>query len=375
MRTRADRAAGHSGAPGAAGHSGAPGAAGHSGAPAARCLSGRRARGLGAAFVVALGVLGLARWSGPARAGDGAGVAPGAAVLVAPARGHEDRSVRAAATLPVAGGGESGGDAPLPRSLEGTEVDGGLDVGADGHLVLGPRVIALFDYFFAATGEESEAAIRDRIRAYSRKHLVDPALGEALALLDRYVGYRAAAGALRAGETSGPAARLAALGGLRRAHFGADAEALFGAEERSTAAAIDKAAAGLDKGLSPDERDDRRAEVDERLPAAEREARAAATRVLQLREDEAALRAAGADEGEVHKFRAGTLGEEAAARLEALDQQRAAWKQRVEAFRREREERCGGGPEGTRAACEAALLQASFDAQEQLRVRAILATD
>lgn len=55
-----------------------------------------------------------------------------APVFVAPARGHEGRSVRAAATLPVAGGGASDGDAPPPQSLEGTEVDGGLDVSAAG---------------------------------------------------------------------------------------------------------------------------------------------------------------------------------------------------------------------------------------------------
>lgn len=235
-------------------------------------------------------------------------------------------------------------------------------------------MIALFDYFFAATGEESEAAIRNRIRSYSRKHLVEPALGEALALLNSYVGYRAAAGALRAGETSGPAERLAAIRGLRRAHFGADAEALFGAEERSTAAAIDKAAAGLDEGLSPDERDDRRAEVDERLPVAEREARAAATRVLQLREDEAALRAAGADEERFtsprRDARRGGGGPAGGAGQAARG---------METAHRGLPSRAGGalwrGPEGTWAACEAALLQASFDAQEQLRVRAILATE
>lgn len=351
--------------------SGAPGAGGLSGAPGAGGLSGRRARGLGAAVVVAaLGVLGLARSGGPARAGGGPAVAPGATVVAAPARGHEGGSVRAAAMVPVAGGGASDGDAPLPRSLEGTEVDGRFDVGADGHLVPGPRVIALFDYFFAATGEESEAAIRDRISTYSRKHLTEPALGEALALLDRYVGYRAAAGALRAEDTAGPAERLAALRRLRRASFGDDAEALFGAEERSAAAAIAKAAAGADKGLSPEERGDRRTEVEEGVPVAEREARAASTRVIQLREDEAALRAAGAGEDEVQRFRAGTLGEEAAARLGALDLRRAEWRQRVEAFRRERDQRCG---EGAGGACEAALLQASFDAREQIRVRAILA--
>jgi lipase chaperone LimK len=184
------------------------------------------------------------------------------------------------------------------------------------------------------------------------------------------VAYRGAARGLGADDTKGPAERLAALRSLRRTHFGDAADKLFGAEEREAEAAIARAAVAGEKGLSAADRSDRLAEVDERLPAAERQARAAATSVIQLREDEAALRAAGADEDEIHRFRAGTLGEDAAVRLEDLDRQRAAWKQRVEAFRRERDQRCGEGAAGS--ACEAGLLEASFDAREQIRVRVIL---
>src|SRR5262249_44145549 len=101
-----------------------------------------------------------------------------------------------------------------------------------------------------------------------------------------------------------------------------------------------------------------------------RKARAEATSVLQLREDEETLRQQGADEAEVHRFREGTLGADAADRLDQLDRDRAAWEGRVEGFRGERGARCGDG--AGRAACETELLQASFDAREQLRVRVIL---
>src|SRR5262245_39528498 len=44
--------------------------------------------------------------------------------------------------------------APLPGSLRGTEEDGALEVGDDGDLVIGARVLRLFDYYLSAGGEE-----------------------------------------------------------------------------------------------------------------------------------------------------------------------------------------------------------------------------
>src|SRR5689334_7743323 len=49
---------------------------------------------------------------------------------------------------------------PLPRSLQDTQVDGGLAADANGHLIVAPGVRALFDYFLSATGEESPQIIR-----------------------------------------------------------------------------------------------------------------------------------------------------------------------------------------------------------------------
>lgn len=273
---------------------------------------------------------------------------------------------------PATATAERGGDLagkPLPPSLEGTDVDGSLSVDAEGHLVVGPAVIALFDYFFSASGEEPDSVLRGRIAAYARGHLEEPALGEALDLLDRHAAYREAGRALPSMASASPRERLRAIHELRERHFGEDAEALFGDEERKAMAAIARRDAVTDERLSPEERADRLAEVDEGLPAAERAARAQTVIVAQFRADEAALRAAGADEAEVRRFRTGTLGEDATARLEALDRERAAWKERLDTFRREREQRCHGAGD---TACETALLQASFDAREQIRVRAVL---
>lgn len=257
-----------------------------------------------------------------------------------------------------------------PRSLEGTDVDGGLDVGPDGRLVVGPRVLALFDYFLSAAGEESDAAIRARIEAYAREHLDEPALGEALGLLGKYMAYREAGKTLRIPEGGGAAERLAAVRELRRAHFGDDAAALFGDDERIAEVAIEKSRIAKDEALSPEDREDLLADAEKRLPEAARAARAKATSVLDLRADEAALRADGADEDVIRRYRESKLGPEAADRLEALDRQRAAFKARVEAFRQERDVKCGKLADAS--GCEANLLESAFEPRERIRVRTIL---
>src|SRR5437870_454478 len=43
---------------------------------------------------------------------------------------------------------------PNPASLQGTEEDGALRVDDRGDLLVGPEILAFFDYYLAATGEE-----------------------------------------------------------------------------------------------------------------------------------------------------------------------------------------------------------------------------
>jgi hypothetical protein len=237
--------------------------------------SGDRSRGARRWVLLAIGSAGLLtgsilRWApstaasgevgspGPGRALSGAAAGPGAGRGAVPGRGRGAES----GERESAGEGE-GTRAPAarPRSLEGTEVDGALETDAAGHLVVGPRVMALFDYFFSATGEESEDVIRERIAALAAERLSEPALGEALDLLDRYEAYREAGRRLGVAPGASAADRLAAVRELRREHFGDAAAALFGDEERATEVAIEKARIAKDETLSPDERADLLAEA------------------------------------------------------------------------------------------------------------------
>ncbi|WP_437767762.1 lipase secretion chaperone [Sorangium sp. So ce764] len=261
-----------------------------------------------------------------------------------------------------------------PPSLRGTDVDGAVTVDERGDLVVGPELLGLFDYFLSATGEEPAPAIRARVVAAIRERAAGRGAEQAIALFDRYLGYREAAGEARVEQEADPAARLAALRAIRRAWFGEAAAArLFGDEEREIEAAIEESRILADEALSPEERDARIAEVEAALPEAVREAREAATRPLAQQAEEQALRDAGASDEALRAHRVATVGPEAADRLAELDRHRAAWQQRLDAFAGARAdiEATVADPDARRAEGEA-LLDGSFTPEERLRVRAIL---
>ena len=262
--------------------------------------------------------------------------------------------------------------AALPRSLEGTEADGAVTADAAGHLVVDLELRRLFDHFLIATGEESLAQIRARIVAALRARLPEPAASEAAAILDRYLAYRDAA--RRLALPPDPRAGLAAVHDLRARMFAPEvARAFFADEEAATYAALDRRDVALDPALSPAERDRSLAEIDARLPAAVRDARAAATAPIDELERERAMRAAGATDQQIARARTAALGEAAAARLAELDRSRAAWDARLARFRAARAallaDSALDGAERSRRIEQ--LLASSFTPEERIRVEAL----
>jgi lipase chaperone LimK len=257
-------------------------------------------------------------------------------------------------------------------SLAGTEEDGALRVDDAGDLIVEPAVLRLFDYYLSATGEESPAALRARIvAAIQRRHLGARGEGQAVALLDTYLGYREAARGLRA-PGDDPEARLTALQDLRRRSFGADTAAkLFGREEQMLSGALERRRLLADRTLPEADRATRLARLEADLPPDVQRARAEATRPLRERADEEAMRASGATDDDIRAVRVAAYGEEAADRLAALDAQRAEWRRRLDAFRDARAAalQAEGDPARREAAVQA-ILDASFTPLEQIRVRA-----
>lgn len=308
----------------------------------------------------------------PLRHADGspAGALPVSTQATAPARAAAPATATPAqAQIPAAAAAAPEDDAPT--SLRGTDEDGSLTADESGNLVVGPGILAFFDYHLSATGEIVPAALRARILARIRARLPERAAGQATTLLDRYLAYREATRQLR--DDGDSAARLDALHRLRQRIFGDDdAAKLFGDQERTDAVALAEQRVHQDPSLSPEARSRRLAELEQGLPEAVRIARARATLPLREQEEEASRRAAGQSDEEIRGYRVATVGEAAADRLEVLDAQRDAWAQRLKAYRAARAAIAAksSDPAAQRAA-EAQLLEASFNAQERLRVAAL----
>jgi lipase chaperone LimK len=265
---------------------------------------------------------------------------------------------------------------PRPESLRGTEVDGALRTDADGRFLPGPETIRLFDYFFSASGEEPDDVIRGRIALHVLEHLPPDAAAEAIAVLDRYLSFRRAARELAASERvpGDLERRWQWVRELRREHFGPELEAaLYGEEEARTLVDLERREVLRDQSLSREEREQRLAALEERLPERVRAARRRAEAPLRVRREVERLRESGASEAEVFAARQRAFGAAAAERLAALDRRRADWQERLAAYRSERDALLAD-PDLSAQEREAALetlRRSTFAAEELARVRAL----
>jgi len=322
----------------------------------------RGGRAAAAAALLALGIgLALAR-DGERQAVPVSAAVPSFATLLAPSAGAPGPAA------PIA--------APLPASLDGTSVDGDLRLDAEGRFVPGPEALLLFDYFLSATGEEPDERIHARIVAEIRRRLPPAAAGDAEALLDRYLAYRAAARELFDDQELAFAdveRRFQRIRELRREVFGAElATALFGEEERVAAIDVERQRVLQQEGLDPAERARRLAGLEEQLPESVREARRESMAALDLLAAEAELRERGASPAEIQAERERRFGPEAAVRLAALDQRRSAWNARVAAYRSARDAlRARGLPEEEYTEALSELRSAHFAGPERLRAEAL----
>lgn len=264
---------------------------------------------------------------------------------------------------------------PLPGSLKDTEEDGAVLVDASGHLVPNADLRRFFNYYLSATGEEPASLIRERIlTALRAKKLPAAAMDEAVQVLDDYLAYLEGARGLASkgsAATMDTAERLESLRKLRREHLGGAADGLFGQEEAVDAVAVERLKLMQDASLTREEREQRMAALEERLPPDVRASREEAVRPLRQQAVEQELLAGGATAEDLHQHRLSTVGPEATERLEALDAERAQWKQRLADFRAKRAALGQSEPDpARRQAAVQRLLFDSFTPEERLRVEA-----
>lgn len=206
----------------------------------------------------------------------------------------------------------------------------------EGKLVLGPDWLLFFEQQIEearAMGADNDDAIREHLLRTIYGRLEGDAAREAVLLLDHYLDYQKAREALISGAQAG-APEFGDKLALERAHFGdVAAEKLFGLR------GDDEAVFGF----------------------------------LELRAEERVMRAAGAGDEEIQRFRVEKLGQEAAQRLLERDRRRLDWERRVNAFELEINKlKLEGADEMAMREAGNRLIQKLFAPDERVRALAIL---
>lgn len=273
----------------------------------------------------------------------------------------------------------------LPKSLRGTEVDGGFRVDEQGNLIVELGIKRYFDYFMATVGEESLADITIRIQHAISTQLQEPAKTQALTILQDYLSYKTALYELEQqyGEFN-PASfdeaqllllggRLEAIMGARRTHLASDVvEAFFGEDEIVDRYTLEKLTIMHNSDLSEDERIRQIDHLESLLPESARQQRSETTQYQRYAVEETKLRRRNASHAEIHQLRVQVYGEDGAVRLAELDERRAAWGQRLEQYREEKNQlaRSGLSQQDLNQQLDA-LRDRHFSKQEIRRVKAL----
>jgi lipase chaperone LimK len=233
----------------------------------------------------------------------------------------------------------------LPVSLRDTEVDGELEVDANGRLKITNGVRRVFDYFLAATGEESLDTLLARIRAYIRHKLPAGAAAEAEKLLDAYIAYKRGLSDIQQAVAPGSQQidinavrkQMQEVQALRTRYFSQEViAAFFGDDDAFDQYSLSRVDIMQNTQLSATERARQLAALEEQLPPSLQESMKAINQYQNLQSLTDDWKKRNGSVGELRQIRESLVGPEAADRLETLDQDVAQWSQRMNAWLAER---------------------------------------
>lgn len=263
----------------------------------------------------------------------------------------------------------------LPSSLAGTEVAGDLREDEQGRLILDKGVRDVFDYFLSSRGEQPDAVLNARMRAYVQHRLRPPAAQQALALLDGYLAYLQKLDVLsqqsRGGASMTPKERLALLVDLRSRSFTADVvQAFFAMDQAYDQYTVDKIAVFNDRSLSPVQKANQIKALRLALPVALQANLDAAEVAPTLQAVTQDWRERSGSVAELRSLREVLVGKEATDRLEDLDRDEQAWQVRIHAYLQARSVILADVSlaDDTKQERIQRLMGSGFSASEQLRV-------
>jgi len=268
-------------------------------------------------------------------------------------------------------------------SLKGTQIDGLYPVDAQGHLVLADDIKHRFEYFLSLMGEFPLDAILQMVRDDIELNLQEPARAEALTLFNDYIAYKRNLVALE-NQLDAPADyevddiqrlryQLQQLRNLRSQYLGdAVADAFFGFDDIYDDYMLNRIEITNNRQLSDSEKQAQLDALQQQLPAELNDMRAETARVSQAFHHVEELKAAGADDQAVFEYNSQQFGQEAALRLQQLEQTRAQWQARINDYlqHKSRIETDDSLTDDEKTAAIETLRQQQFDVTERKRLAA-----
>jgi lipase chaperone LimK len=269
---------------------------------------------------------------------------------------------------------------PIPKSLEDIDLNIALPLDGDGNLIVGLALKDLFELYLSAMGEETLDEILLRIQQALALQLKSPALEQGYDTLKRFIDYKVELANL---EKQQPDSNLSELENIRQQkeilaaiqqeYFTPmESDALFAAETEYDTFMLEHLTIQQNEHLSAEEKQQQVVALEASLPEEVRAGRESAMAPAKVYQQAQTMKAEGQSASAIYHMRAETLGEEAAAALAQLDQQRDQWQQRLGIFNAEyRSISTSGLSEEDQQSAVNALLARGFDATESIRVRAL----
>lgn len=228
-------------------------------------------------------------------------------------------------------------------SLKGTDKDGAYHVDAEGNLIMSEAIKDRFEYFLSTLGEFPLESVLQMVRDDIELSLQGPAKEQALKLFDDYIAYKYSLAEL---EKSMDAAQdyevndierfrlqLERLRDKRREYLAQDTvDAFFGFDEMYDDFMLARLEIQNSGQLTKQEKIEQIKSLEESLPEAVKDMRDDSQKVSQAFKVSESMREEGADDEEVFEYNSQEFGQEAAVKLQALNDQRSAWKLRVESY-------------------------------------------
>lgn len=229
----------------------------------------------------------------------------------------------------------------------------------------------LEDLLLEAGEASTPAALKQRLATLVPRYFQPADAVRAQALLERYVDYRVALGALKPPADPGdPQALRAAVGArqrIREQHFaGEEYQALFAHEEELDRYTLARLEIERNATLTREQKEAALRDAEHELGADQRTARADAVAHLGVAAQTAVFDARGAGEHERYAQRQAQYGAAAARQLAQLDRQEQDWQRRLDDY-------AGAQARKMQPAELQQLRGQLFSAEEQLRIEAAMA--